>query len=96
MTLDELRDTINDIDGRIAALLDARFAAVAAIARVKQAQGLPIRDAAREQEVLAAVSDKVSEDIRPYARDVYRAVFAAGRAYQRSLPPAKGGDAPGV
>lgn len=52
MELQELRNEINRIDGEMLALLGRRLAVCRSIAEYKRANGLPVRDAARETEKL--------------------------------------------
>lgn len=52
MELQELRNEINRIDGKMLALLKRRLAVCRAIAEYKRQNGLPVRDAARETEKL--------------------------------------------
>ncbi|MFI4914722.1 MAG: prephenate dehydrogenase/arogenate dehydrogenase family protein [Steroidobacterales bacterium] len=54
MTLDELRQRLNSLDGKLLALVAERQATSREIARVKQATGYPTRDYGREREVLLA------------------------------------------
>ena len=48
MELQELRNEINRIDDEMLALLGRRLAVCRSIAEYKRANGLPVRDAARE------------------------------------------------
>ena len=52
MELQELRNEINRIDDEMLALLWRRLAVCRSIAEYKRANGLPVRDAARETEKL--------------------------------------------
>ena len=52
MELQELRNEINRIDDEMLALLGQRLAVCRSIAEYKRANGLPVRDAARETEKL--------------------------------------------
>lgn len=52
MTLDALRRRIDAIDDEIVRLLNERARVAVEIGREKRAQGLPVVDAAREDEVL--------------------------------------------
>ena len=52
MELQELRNEINRIDDEMLALLGRRLAVCRSIAEYKRANGLPVRDAARETEKL--------------------------------------------
>lgn len=52
MELQELRNEINRIDDEMLALLGRRLAVCRSIAEYKRANGLPVRDAARETKKL--------------------------------------------
>jgi chorismate mutase len=52
MTLDALRQSIDRIDDDIVRLLNERARVAVEIGREKRAQGVPVVDAAREDEVL--------------------------------------------
>ena len=52
MELQELRNEINRIDDEMLVLLGQRLAVCRSIAEYKRANGLPVRDAARETEKL--------------------------------------------
>ncbi len=56
MTLAEYRRLIDETDAQLVALLNRRAELVIAIARVKQAGGLPVRIPARESEVLTRIT----------------------------------------
>ena len=58
---------------------------VAAIAEAKQAEGIPIRDHARERAVLNRVTAQVEPALAPYVRDLYKQIFALSRTYESSL-----------
>ena len=58
-----LRAEIDALDNQIAKLLTDRFAIVKAIGNVKRQAGLPVKDLAREREVLERVKSlALSED----------------------------------
>lgn len=84
--LDEYRMQLNDIDARIAKLLENRFAIVTQVAAYKQAHDIPVLDEGREKVVLDRVSDNcINPDYRSYIRDIYVSVMERSRAYQKSL-----------
>lgn len=83
--LNEARNTINQIDAQMAALFSARMEAVAHIAACKAAQGLPILDEQREQQVVERNAALVDEEIRPFYVQFLEGTMAASRAYQQQL-----------
>jgi len=48
----QLRQRIDAVDSRIIRLLEARFAVIESIGRLKAARGFPVRDAGRMKEVM--------------------------------------------
>ena len=84
--MDELaaaRGRIDEIDAALAELFEARMAAAAEIARWKQANGRPIRDPAREAELLARNEERISDPaLRPYFHSLQQTLFSLSRAYQ--------------
>ena len=50
--LEEARRTIDEVDRQMAALFEARMAAVGQVAAYKEAHGLPVLDAGREAQVV--------------------------------------------
>jgi chorismate mutase len=57
MTIDALRERIDEIDRRLVALLSERASCALAIGRLKEVAGLPIYQPAREAEVLRNVCE---------------------------------------
>lgn len=81
MTLDEKRQAIDQIDAAIIALLGQRYAMTDAIGAEKRAQGLPIRDMAREEAVLAKVAAAATKDSTDIIR-VFRTLMDTSRQRQ--------------
>ena len=50
--LQEARKIINEVDAQMAVLFEQRMRAAQMVAEYKQAHGMPILDAAREEEVI--------------------------------------------
>ena len=61
MTLDELRQHLNGLDGRLLELIAERQRTSLEIARVKRATGHPTRDYGREREVILGVRARAAE-----------------------------------
>lgn len=84
--LNEIRKEINEIDTKMRELFTERMAAAREVAEYKKAHGLPILDAARENEVIernaALLSD---EELRPYYVSYLQGNMAVSRSYQDML-----------
>ena len=84
------RAEIDRIDGELARLFEERMAAAARIGAEKRAQGLPIRDPAREEQVLARNLRRVGDPaLRPHFAQVLETLMAESRAWQGEEPPAR-------
>ncbi len=84
--LKQARETINRVDAEMAALFAERMQAASAIADYKKAHGLPILDAEREKQVIAAGSERVEDDtLRAYYVDFLKNTMAVSRRYQQRL-----------
>lgn len=82
--LQEARLAINKIDDQMAELFCARMHAAESIADYKQAHGLPVLDAAREQEVIRRNAEKIEDDtLRGYYTDFLTGTMAISRRYQQ-------------
>jgi len=71
MSLDPLRQRIDDLDDRILKLLDERARVVGEVARVKREANLPTYDPERERLVL----DRLAARAGPFPADAIRAVY---------------------
>lgn len=86
MDLQQARQTINDIDARMAALFEQRMQAVQAVAAYKKEHGLPVLDAAREEAVLRSGAARVEDRIlQEYYIDFMKSTMAVSRRYQQRL-----------
>lgn len=84
--LQKARARIDEIDAQLAELFVQRMEAAAQIAAWKKDRGLPVRDPAREAEVLAKNEARIADPaLRPWYRGVQEALFAASREYQTAL-----------
>lgn len=81
--LDKYRSEIDDIDARLAGLLEERLEVSRRIGEYKRERGMPITDAAREEQVLnQAVSVTRGMENKPYAARVWRLIMEIGRDIQ--------------
>ena len=85
MSLNQLREKIDQVDKELLRLFEARMDISREIAGYKQKQGLPVLDSAREAEKLDLLSEFVRPDLRPYAKNLYETLFALSRRYQNHV-----------
>lgn len=84
--LQEARKIINEVDQQMAELFVRRMEAAQMVAEYKQAHGMPILDAAREDEVIRTGAKRVEDDeLRGYYTDFIRDTMAISRRYQQKL-----------
>jgi chorismate mutase / prephenate dehydratase len=91
MELRDIRREIDEIDAELARLFERRMGLSCRVAAYKREQGLPVLDAAREQEVLRSAEAAIShEGLRPFARRFFEDIMALSRQYQLStMAPAE-------
>jgi len=84
--LQEARKIINEVDQQMAELFVRRMQASQMVAEYKQTHGMPILDAAREDEVIRNGSERVENDeLRGYYMDFMRDTMSISRRYQQKL-----------
>ena len=84
--LEAARETIDRIDNEMAALFEARMNAVKKIAEYKKEHGLPVRDPAREEALIARCLEKIGDpEVKAHYLLFLRGVIDASCAYQESL-----------
>ena len=95
MNLTDYRTQIDCIDRQLVELFLRRMEICGEIADYKQKNGLPVLDAGREQEKLAAVCAGADPALQEALAELYRTIFRLSRDHQtrrmNSLPCAKGG-----
>ncbi len=85
-TLDEARKEINRIDKEMARLFEERMKCAEAVAEYKKERGLAILDQAREDEIIRANSELISDEaIKEYYINFLKNNMAVSRAYQERL-----------
>lgn len=82
MSLDEIRSKIDEIDRELIPLIKKRMECSLEVARIKQAENLPIYHPGREQQILDRVATAAGEDYGVYVSSVYRNMMAVSRALQ--------------
>ena len=81
--LESARRAIDEIDGQMAALFEARMAQVARVAAYKQEYDIPVLDASREQQVIEQNTARIRDAaLRPYYQEFQQAAMAVSRQYQ--------------
>ena len=80
-----LREEIDGIDRELVALLERRMDVAAGVAAYKKAHDLPVLDASREAEKLSAIATLCRADTAKLIPDIFAAIMAASRGYQRAL-----------
>ena len=91
MELSELRKEIDSVNDQILELFLRRMALSEEVAACKRAQGLPVLNAQREQEILDAISAGAG-DLAPYARRLFTTLFELSREHQADLLSRKEAD----
>ena len=85
MNLEQSRKTIDEIDSQLTKLFAERMSCAAEIAAYKKENNLPVLDAGRERQKLAAISELVPDELENSARCLYSLIFSLSRAYQHRL-----------
>ena len=83
--LQEIRQTIDDIDDCMASLFAERMHAAAGAHASKTANGLPLCDPAREAAVVEAWQKRLPPDLAPYGAALARCLLELSKQYQREL-----------
>ena len=79
MTLEELRQKIDEADERLIDDLRARFALTDAVGEWKRENGVAVRDISREEAVLARARALAGDAYGEEIAAVYRTLFALAR-----------------
>lgn len=83
--LDKLRKDINKIDQQLLSLLSKRIKLVQKVGVCKKEKGLPIKDSAREAEILKRISlQGIELDISPpLVKKIWKAIFSESYKIER-------------
>ena len=84
--LNDLRQDIDALDARLAALYRRRMDVAARIAAVKREQGLPVLQPERERELCARLTELAAPALQPGMQAWFEALRAASRDWQEGLP----------
>ena len=80
MNLEQSRKAIDEIEQQLVKLFTDRMACAAEIAAYKKENNLPVLDAGRERQKLAAISEMAPDDLENSARCLYSLIFSLSRA----------------
>ena len=84
--LDKAREIINRVDKELAALFEERMEAARLVAKYKKENGIPITDAAREEEVIKRNSSLIkNEELRSYYINFLRSNMELSKTFQHRL-----------
>lgn len=84
MSLEQMREEINQIDQELVDLFRRRMELSKSIGAYKQERQLPVQDPARERELLGRVAEQAGEELSEYAQSVYQTILAVSRSYQNA------------
>ncbi len=82
MDLEKVRESINEVDDKIAELYEQRMNLVEQVIQAKKQSGVAVNDPERERKILLRISDKVSENRQVYLKRVFETIFETSKAYQ--------------
>ena len=85
MELKDIRTNIDEIDDQLVKLFVRRMDCTRQVAEAKRASGRPIRDHARERDIVNRLTRSAGDAYAPYVRDLYNHIFDLSRSYQSSL-----------
>ena len=85
MELNDIRRKIDTIDDELVRLFAQRMDMSGAVAQAKRQTDLPIRDHARERQILNRVTAQAGDAYAPYVRALYSHIFDLSRSYQSAV-----------
>lgn len=85
MELNELREKIDGVDEKICALLKERFDLVKEVGEAKKKLGVNVENKDREKEVVEAVRNRLPNELKDYAEEIYRVIIKTSKDFQRTL-----------
>lgn len=84
--LSQLRQEIDIIDRQLVALFEQRMAVTQQVGKYKLAQGLPVLDRSREEQVLAEKAALLQDkNLTADVTDLFEAIMAISRRQQQKL-----------
>lgn len=85
MELQDIRRNIDAIDDGLVKLFAQRMECARQVAEAKQRTGKPIRDHAREREIVNRLTAQAGDAYAPYVKALYSHIFDLSRSYQSAL-----------
>ena len=85
MSLDELREQINQVDDQLSQLFARRMALSAEVAEQKRETGAPVFDPSRERAVVARLTEGMDDERSLDVKLLYNTIFDLSRARQQHL-----------
>ena len=85
MELNDIRKNIDRIDDRLVKLFAERMDCSRRVAEAKRETGKPIRDRAREREIVNRLTKAAGEQYAPYVSALYGHIFDLSRSLQSSV-----------
>ncbi len=82
MELQDIRRNIDAIDDGLVKLFAQRMECARQVAEAKQQTGKPIRDHAREREIVNRLTAQAGDAYAPYVKALYSHIFDLSRSYQ--------------
>lgn len=82
--MEEFRNKLNRIDDKIVKLFVQRMEVIEEISEYKSANGIPIKNQAREDYILGRLEERVDEEFLPFVKLLYKDIFEISR-YKQSL-----------
>lgn len=80
--LEKARLKVAETDEQIVPLLVKRLAAVEEIGRIKQREGIGVKDVGRERKVLDRVGELAGEENAEYVQEIYREIMNQACRFQ--------------
>ena len=78
----ELRLKIDRVDDQIMALFEQRMALALNIGKIKAGKDAPVRDAARENEIISRLTANQDDEMAGYTKALFVTLFELSRTYQ--------------
>lgn len=83
MKLKNKRAQIDEIDKKIAILLNERFLIIEEIKKIKKGENLLVEDKKRESEVIVNNSKYIETKYHDYYKKIYEVIFASSKDIQQ-------------
>jgi chorismate synthase len=84
-TLQGCREQMDEVNAQMLRLFEQRMELSAQFAEIKKEQGLPVYDAAREQEILDKVCEGLPKELQGYGKDLFTKILELSKDYQKQL-----------